>query len=854
MERRSPDPETGVYYARRRAPTQDPPADASKRKRWNFKTFMFLRGRLVLMLVGLCGGSMVMSLLNPPLADGSSNQLLSSIKTFPGQNERIDPIPVQRKLQAESEEEQQRGEKQVKKGNSKTPRWAAAAAKRPRRGRLEAALAEAAAEEEKDEEEGEMFEEGVEAEEEKEEEDEDGWGEGDEGKDGWDEEDGGEQEEEEEEKKEHIASLAERLMPRRKDMEGLDLETREAIERMALDKLLQKDGGKGLAAAAQEAADRVREKQEEAAAPIIDPGPRDPSLPTHASVALAEAQAILVMLARTEEEQQALDAERAVAVKGAIMHAWDGYKQWAWGMDELAPVSKGGLKWFGLGLTLVDSLDLLWLIGEKDEFQGARDWVATELNVDQDVHVNVFETTIRVMGGLLSAYHYSHDEIFLSKAQSLGTNLRLAMNSPSGVPWSDAILATKQAFAPVSAPESSISEATSIQLEFKYLAHASKDESLYRLAEHSMRAVDAARAELPTEGHKQALLPMFINAETGKFNQAATITLGARGDSYYEYLLKQWLLTGKREEFYKQRYLEAVKGIKSELFRHSEPEGKAFIAELGRGVNFSPKMDHLVCYLPGTLALGVYHGLDPEGGLGHMEMARELMVTCFEFYNQTITGLSPEIAFFRVESSNTAEPPLPGASDLYVKPRDTHNILRPETVESLFYMYRVTGERVYQEWAWQIFVAFERHAKIETGGYSGLQNVEVLDSARIDKMESFFLGETLKYFYLLFADPAVLSLDEVVFNTEAHPFPVMAVEEDWLLYKGKGEQPAVGGGGKEKEKEGMEVKAEAEEVEAEEEEAEKEEEEEEEEGMEEKWEELEKEGEEEEEEALTAQI
>jgi mannosyl-oligosaccharide alpha-1,2-mannosidase len=559
------------------------------------------------------------------------------------------------------------------------------------------------------------------------------------------------------------------------------------------------------------------------------------------------------MLARTEEEQEALDAERAMAVKGAIMHAWDGYKQWAWGMDELAPVSKGGLNWFGLGLTLVDSLDLLWLIGEKDEFQGARNWVATELNIDQDVHVNVFETIIRVMGGLLSAYFYSNDEVFLIKAQALGANLRSAMNSPSGVPWSDAILATKRAFAPASAPESSISEATSIQLEFKYLAHASKDESLYRLAEHSMRAVDAARAELPTEGHRQVLLPMFIDAKTGKFNQGATITLGARGDSYYEYLLKQWLLTGKKEDFYKQRFLEAVEGIKAELFRHSEPEGKAFIAELGKGVNFSPKMDHLVCYLPGTLALGVYHGLDPDGTLGHMEMAKELMVTCFEFYNQTATGLSPEIAFFRVDASRSAGPSSSGASDLYVKPSDAHNILRPETVESLFYLYRLTGDRVYQEWAWQIFVAFEKHAKVATGGYSGLRNVEALDSARIDKMESFFLGETLKYFYLLFADPALLSLDEVVFNTEAHSFPVLAPEEDWLVYKGKGEQPPVDAG-TEKEEEEMEVKAEADEVKAEEEggrEEKEDEEKEEEERIEEMGEELKRE---EEDEVSTAEI
>ncbi|GAB5034516.1 mannosyl-oligosaccharide-alpha-mannosidase mns3-like [Nannochloropsis oceanica] len=182
-----------------------------------------------------------------------------------------------------------------------------------------------------------------------------------------------------------------------------------------------------------------------------------------------------------------------------------------------------------------------------------------------------------------------------------------------------------------------------------------------------------------------------------------------------------------------------------------------------------------------------------------MEMAKELMVTCFEFYNHRATGI-------RVDASNTARRSSSGSSDMYVKPADAHNILRPETVESLFYLYRVTGDRVYQEWAWQIFVAFEMHAKIETGGYSGLRNVEALDSARIDKMESFFLGETLKYFYLLFADPALLSLDEVVFNTEAHPFPVLALEEDWLVCRGKGEQPPVAEG-KEKE-EDVEVKAE----------------------------------------------
>lgn len=131
------------------------------------------------------------------------------------------------------------------------------------------------------------------------------------------------------------------------------------------------------------------------------------------------------------------------------MHAWGGYKSFAWGMDELQPIAKTGqnvrtlsgvyyiciydcppslplpinqptytnTQWFGLGLTLVDSLDLLWLMGEKDEFKGAAEWIAKELNPSVDVHVNVFEVTIRVLGGLLSAYHLSGEKAFLEKVE-----------------------------------------------------------------------------------------------------------------------------------------------------------------------------------------------------------------------------------------------------------------------------------------------------------------------------------------------------------------------------------------------------------------------------------------------------
>ncbi|XP_005106072.1 endoplasmic reticulum mannosyl-oligosaccharide 1,2-alpha-mannosidase-like [Aplysia californica] len=113
------------------------------------------------------------------------------------------------------------------------------------------------------------------------------------------------------------------------------------------------------------------------------------------------------------------------------------------------------------------------------------------------------------------------------------------------------------------------------------------------------------------------------------------------------------------------------------------------------------------------------------------------------------------------------------------QPLDAHNLLRPETLESLFYMYRFTGDKKYRDWGWQIFLAFEKHTKVPDAGYSSIHNVKDAGNPRFrDKMESFFLSETLKYLYLLFSDdPNLISLDKFVFNSEGHPLPIDKVAE-----------------------------------------------------------------------------
>lgn len=175
-------------------------------------------------------------------------------------------------------------------------------------------------------------------------------------------------------------------------------------------------------------------------------------------------------------------------------------------------------------------------------------------------------------------------------------------------------------------------------------------------------------------------------------------------------------------------------------------------------------MDHLVCFLPGLLALGYVNGMPKS----HMDLAQRLMYSCYQMYALMASGLAPEIVVFNTDSAI--------ADDLEVKPNDAFNILRPETVESLMILYRVTLDPKYQEWGRQIFNAFEKHCRLPDGGYTSVHHVTKSRPSKMfrSEMESFFLAETLKYLFLLFSDDpdAFIPLDKYVYNTEAHPFPI----------------------------------------------------------------------------------
>lgn len=492
---------------------------------------------------------------------------------------------------------------------------------------------------------------------------------------------------------------------------------------------------------------------------------------------------------------------RQQKVKDSFIHAWSGYKKYAMGYDELMPLSHHGIDGLGgLGATVVDALDTAIIMGADEIVSEAGSWIETQL-LDRIKHkgqVNLFETTIRVLGGLLSAYHLSGGDggmkltrngpkpaVYLDTARDLADRLLSAFTaSPTSVPYSDVILRDSSAH-PAPGGLSSTSEVSTLQLEFNYLSMVSGD------PKYSLEAMKVLE-HLKTLPKVEGLVPIYISPHSGQFS-GENIRLGSRGDSYYEYLLKVWLHQGGSQNtnmtYLYDMYSEAMKGVHNRLVRKSVPNGLVFVGELPYGSNgaFSPKMDHLVCFLPGTLALGATKGKTKERAmkdnlltfedLENLKLAEDLMHTCFQMYSVTSTGLAPEIAYFHTEEYS--EEGLDGGnktskylSDIIIKHADRHNLLRPETVESLLFLYRITEDPKYREWGWQIFEAFENYTKVDTGGYSSLDDVTHIPPQRRDKMETFFLGETLKYLYLLFSDSDVIPLDKFIFNTEAHPLPI----------------------------------------------------------------------------------
>ena len=312
-----------------------------------------------------------------------------------------------------------------------------------------------------------------------------------------------------------------------------------------------------------------------------------------------------------------------------------------------------------------------------------------------------------------------------------------------------------------------LSELGTLQVEFRYLSHHTQDRNMESWA---MKAIK----DLSTRSGN-GLYPIKINIQDGSFADSM-VTFGALGDSFYEYLLKVWLQGRRKEAWIRDMYDRAMDGAIKLLLKQSTPSGYSFLADYTGHLHLL-KMDHLVCFMPGLLALGAY--TDPKGGPDSenprakrdLNVAKALMHTCYQMYHRQPTGISPEYVDFRA------------GSDIVVGSSAPFYILRPETAESLFVLTQLTKDPIYRTWAWEIFSSIEKHCRTDAG-YGALRDVTRTNSGVDDRMESFFLAETLKYLYLAQDPEASLEhadLTRVVFNTEAHPLKILSEDHVPIL-------------------------------------------------------------------------
>ena len=254
----------------------------------------------------------------------------------------------------------------------------------------------------------------------------------------------------------------------------------------------------------------------------------------------------------------------------------------------------------------------------------------------------------------------------------------------------------------------------------------------------------------------------YINPLTGKWCMKDA-TVGALGDSFYEYLLKLWLYKNNQDKELLNTYMAAMAAVKNKLLDISSLNRFAYFGEFKSGYRLEKKMDHLGCFIGGLLGMTAKYvnTLSTSERDEYLDLAKNITNTCHESYIRTPTHLGPEAFHFERMDQEAVS----------VKDNEKYYILRPEVIESYFYMWRFTKDEKYREWAWDAAQAIDMHCRTETG-FSGIKSVYDALSQKDDVQQSFFFAETLKYLFLIFSDDDVLPLEKYVLNTEAHPFKI----------------------------------------------------------------------------------
>lgn len=425
-------------------------------------------------------------------------------------------------------------------------------------------------------------------------------------------------------------------------------------------------------------------------------------------------------------------------VKAEFLHAWNGYKTYAWGHDDLKPLSKSYHDWYPqpLLMTPVDSLDTMIIMGMKEEADATRRHIIENLSFDKDISVQNFEVTIRLLGGLLANHQLTGDRRLLTLAEDLGNRLLPVFESPTGMPYRYVNLRTGKVRDPVSNP----AETGTLLIEFGTLSKLTGKPIFYEKAKRALVETYKRRSAIGLVGE-------WINVETGQWTNTDSHISGAI-DSYYEYLLKCWRLFDDLE--CRTMWLESNRAIQKYLADYQPrpasgpvPVNNPKAAELWyghanmkTGVRTKTTFGALDAFFPAVLAMS-----------GDLKNAADLQDSSFRMWNEH--GIEPEEFDYKANKVTSAGYPL-----------------RPEIVESTYYLYHYTRNPKYLRMGEKLWRDFVKYCRTDEG-YAALKSV--ITKEKSDGMQSFLFAETFKYFYLLFSPPQTLNFNQVTFNTEAHP-------------------------------------------------------------------------------------
>ena len=317
-------------------------------------------------------------------------------------------------------------------------------------------------------------------------------------------------------------------------------------------------------------------------------------------------------------ETAAIDKEKnAQIVKEEFLHAWNAYKKYAWGHDELKPMTKTSHDWYKIPfyMTPVDAFDTMLIMGLTDEAAETKDLIFNKLNFDQDVFVQNFEVTIRLLGGLLTAYEFDGDKRFLALAEDLGSRLLPVFNSETGMPYVNVNLKTGATENEINNP----AEIGTLMLEFGTLGKLTGKSIYYDKAKNAVQQVYNRRSKI-------GLVGTTINVNTGEWKDTESHISGMI-DSYYEYLLKSWLLFGDKD--FKVMYDSSIAA--ANRFLPDTVDNRLWYGkvDMNTGKRTNTTFGALDAFLPALLSLG-----------GDLKQAEDLQGSCFYMWDHF--GIEPE--------------------------------------------------------------------------------------------------------------------------------------------------------------------------------------------------------------------